>query len=97
MNKRLKKKQRLTHLLHVLVARVGLLERTNSLQQELLEDYGNKIGDLERRVAELERVGGANVLACNNRFDQLEADNKALRIDLDKTIFEFKKPRRSFF
>lgn len=90
MNKSIKKKRKLLDL-------AARLQRANNLQQETIEDYGRQLGDLKRRVVELEKVGGCNVLACNNRFDQLEAENKALRIDLDNAVFEFKKPKRSLF
>lgn len=107
MNKRIKKKRwlemRLAESLaseHLLLQAVtdqngqlADLRRANNLQQEVIEDYGRQLGDLKRRVADLERVGGANVLACNNRFDQLEADNKALREELERARKPFWKKR----
>lgn len=86
MNKRIKKKRLLADLL-----------LANDLQQEVIEDYGRQLAEAKRELAELRAIVERNALADNNRFDQLEAENKALRIDLDKAVLEFKKPKRSLF
>lgn len=90
MNKRIKKKRKLFEL-------VAQLQQANNLQQEVIEDYGNQLAEAKRELALLENRVNAISLASNNRFDQLEAENKALRIDLDKANLEFNKPKRSLF
>lgn len=72
MNKRIKKKQRLTALLYLLKAKVGLLERSNNLQQEVIEDYGHQLAEVKRELAELRAVVERNAQAANARFDYLE-------------------------
>lgn len=72
MNKRIKKKRRLTLLLHLLRARVGLLERVNNLQQEVIEDYGNQLAEAKRELAELRVIVERNAQATNGRFNYLE-------------------------
>lgn len=89
MNKRIKKKRKLLDL-------AARLQRANNLQQETIEDYGRQLGDLKRRVVELEKVGGCNVLACNNRFDQLEAENKASQAEIAELKRQMKS-KKSWF
>lgn len=86
MNKRTKKKRLLANLL-----------AANNLQQEVIEAYGNQLAQVKRELAELRAIVERNAEVTNNRFDQLEAENKALRIDLDEVIFEFNKPKKSWF
>lgn len=93
MNKRIKKKREWLDLLKL----VAQLQKANDLQQEVIEDYGNQLAEAKRELALLGNRVNANALASNNRIDQLEAENKALRIDLDKANLEFNKPKRALF
>lgn len=83
MNKRIKKKRELENKV------TGLFAFTELLQSALNKQ--------NQRINELERLQSQNTRAANANFEQLEAENKALRIDLDKAIIEFKKPKRSLF
>ncbi|MFA9413287.1 hypothetical protein ACERC8_01370 [Streptococcus sp. E29BA] len=49
---------------------------------------------LERLEGLLQVVYSQNVEATSFRFDQLEAENKSMRVDLDKAIIEFRKNKK---
>lgn len=85
MNKRMKKKYLLAEL-----------QRANNLQQEVIEDYGNQLAEAKRELTELRAVVERTTLATNNRFDQLEAENKALWQEIEDLKHQL-KPKLSFF
>lgn len=93
MNKRTKKK--MTQKVLATVVKVNTEQIGHLLR--VTRDQGREINRLTQRLTDLERIQAQNTAATNNRFDQLEAENKALRIDLDRAILEFKKPKRSLF
>lgn len=87
MNKRIKKKwSRIARL----EAKVAQLMAEKILLTESLKARIKAHEELEERV-------NVNTLATNNRFDQMESENKALRIDLEKGVLEFRKPKKSWF
>ncbi|WP_369350560.1 hypothetical protein AB6M97_08785 [Streptococcus hillyeri] len=84
MNKRIKKKwsrvERLENKVAQLTASNILLTEAVSRQNNLIE--------------ELKNIGERNVQATNARFDDLEAENKSTRVDLDEAIIEFRKTKK---
>lgn len=70
MNKRQKKKKRLE-------TKVAQLMAENALLIEAVSRHTNLI-------QELYNINSHNAQATDNRFDQLEAENKALRMELSK-------------
>ncbi|MGT2829030.1 hypothetical protein AB6M97_10300 [Streptococcus hillyeri] len=84
MNKRIKKKwsrvERLESVVAQLMASNALLTEAVSRQNNLIE--------------ELKDIGERDVQATNARFDDLEAENKSMRVDLDEAIVEFRKNKK---
>lgn len=83
MNKRIKKK-------HAQQARINILE--SHLDYALHE-----INILHKRLDDFEKVASINTKATNARFDQLEAENKSMRVDLDEAVITFKAKKKSWF
>lgn len=84
MNKRMKKKHELENRLRIAEYAINLLIDQNKRLQDIVE--------------KLEQVNSQNVQATNARFDQLEAANKSMRVDLSKFVIEFgKNKKRGFF
>lgn len=87
MNKRIKKKwSRMARLEN----KVGQLMAENTLLMAAVKQQN-------QQMEELRLVHSRNVEATNLRFDQLESENKDMRIDLDQAIIEFSKPKKSWF
>jgi hypothetical protein len=43
----------------------------------------------------MEKISSQNTQVTNERFDKLEAANEKMKLDLDKAVVSFTKPKKS--
>lgn len=77
MSKRIKKKRELEQRVRVAESMIDFLIKQNN--------------QIWKVVKKMEKINSENVEATNKRFDQLESEDKSLRVDLDRAVIEIKK------
>lgn len=81
MNKRIKKKRELENSLRIVGSAITLLLDQNKQLWKIVEN--------------IEKISSQNTQATNERFDKLEAANEKMKLDLDKAVVSFSKPKKS--
>ncbi|MFS9017874.1 hypothetical protein QM953_10320 [Streptococcus cristatus] len=85
MNKRIKKK----------VSKRRAIERQNAALAAEVASLKATVNTQSKMIEEMRNVSSHNVQATNERFDKLEAANEKMKLDLDKAVVSFSKPKKS--